>query len=166
MVKRKINWDPPPDTPDPPTPPPPPPKVSRKTEAIPLGSGNNHRQAKVRNLTQAERDKIETQLFLANNGQIDHDQCVKFKVKLAPEVTIFQVTGWVTACHAKVTRGELKVNNREEYDKFIANHRSVWVTYDSEKYRSMKTRMDSSTPKTSYRTPRFQTVPASRQRIG
>ena len=122
-------------------------------------SGNGHVVAKTRDLKEFERTKIETKLFIPNNGQIKNDMCVEFKMKHLPDdVTIFQVTGYVTALHGKVARGKLHLQNMATYEAFIRQHRTLWRTYDSERYRSMR-RLP---PANQHRRPRFAAVSAHR----
>jgi hypothetical protein len=165
MVKRKILWDPNPEL------------FASVTATITSGledlekdldqgigkvhrSGNGHKILKVRDLQIHEKNTIETQLFIPNNGQITADLCVEFKTqKLPGEVSIFQVTGYVTCLHGKVARGKLRVGDIRSYENFIKAHRSLWKTYDSDRYKAMRDRA------TQHRTPQFAAYPATRRKI-
>jgi hypothetical protein len=123
-------------------------------------SGNGHKRMKIRDLEQHEKDKIETLLFVPSNGQIYPDMCVQFKAtKLPAEVAIFQVTGYVTALHGRVARGKLHVRNAGAYETFIRNHRALWRTYDSPRYKAMR---EQALPVNQHRTPRFAAVSTRR----
>jgi len=122
---------------------------------VPSRSGNGHVVAKTRDLTEHEQNKIETRLFLQNNGEIKSDLCVEFKTRhMSSDVSIFQVTGYVTALHGRVARGKLHLSNLAAYETFIRQHRTLWRTYDSERYRSMR-RLP---PANQHRRPRFAAV--------
>jgi hypothetical protein len=153
MLKRKILWEPPQAAEDSPvavdTSPEP-----MATESPPVRrSGNGHKSLKHRALEPHEKDKIQSQLFIPHNGMIGKDLCVDFKTqKLPGEVSIFQVTGYVTALHIRVAAGKLRVQDKRSYENFIKGHRNLWKTYDSEKYRAMR-------QPNQHRTPEFQAYP-------
>jgi hypothetical protein len=122
-------------------------------------SGNGHTAAKTRELEEFERNKIETKLFIPNNGQIENDMCVEFKMKHLPDdVTIFQVTGYVTALHGRVRNGKLHLRNMEAYERFLRAHQSLWRTYESARYQNMK----KLPPVNRHRKPRFAAVSSHR----
>jgi hypothetical protein len=106
--------------------------------ATPKRSGNGHARNKVRSLLDGEKDSIRTE-FLSLNGQIDEDACVRLKLnKMPPEVSIFQVTGFVTYLHLKVAGGELNVRDLPAYLAFLQTHRDMWARYNSQKYIDMR----------------------------
>jgi len=114
-------------------------RVRPAQDPVPAQGGNGHKVLKRRELKDDEKDKIENKLFIAFNGQIGSDLCVEFKTRHMPDaVSIFQITGYVTALHIKVARGLLRVPRPASYETFIREHRTLWRTYDSEKYRSMR----------------------------
>ena len=130
-----------------------------RTVPAPTRSGNGHKALKTRDLESLEKNKIETKLFIPNNGCIGPDMCVEFKMKHLPDdVAIFQITGYVTALHGKVARGKMHLQNMEAYETFIRTHRSLWRTFDSPKYRSMR----ALPPVNRHRQPRFAAVSAHR----
>lgn len=101
-------------------------------------SGNGHVARKVRDLTDSERDFIRSS-FVNWNGQVEDDTCVnEIKPKLDDEVTIFQITGFVTYLHNQVAAGQLQLTNVSGYLDFIQKHRDLWAKYDSPKYRAMR----------------------------
>jgi hypothetical protein len=101
-------------------------------------NGNGHAKNKVRSLLDGEKDSIRSE-FLTLNGQIDEDACVRLKKnKMPPEVSIFQVTGFVTYLHLKVAGGELDVRDLPAYLAFLQKHRDMWSRYNSPKYVAMR----------------------------
>ena len=133
------------------------------TGTLPVVSGNRHRPQKVRELTQGEKAAIKNELYIPLNGCIVKDACVRFKVSYMPPVIgIFQVTGYVTACHSMVARGEIQLRDIAEYEVFIRNSRSLWASYNSDKYRALRDRLAvSQTPVL----PKFTVFPARKQTI-
>jgi hypothetical protein len=103
----------------------------------PARNGNGHLRLKKRELTDAERDTIRAS-FLKVNGEIDEDSCLPIKAECGSEVTIFQVTGFVTYLHRQVAAGATKVRDIQSYESFLKAHRNLWATYDSPKYRAMR----------------------------
>jgi hypothetical protein len=99
--------------------------------------GNGHKVAKKRALTDSEKDTIKME-FLALNGQIADDACQPIHQKLDPEVTIFQVTGFVSYLHRKIAEGTQTVRNLDNYLTFIQSHRDKWATYNSPKYVALR----------------------------
>lgn len=100
-------------------------------------SGNGHKRAKKRNLYSAEKDVIKA-AFLKDNGQIAEDKCVEIHETLNPEISIFQVTGYVTSLHRHIARGTLTISNLDAYINFLQSHRNLWATYKSPKYEAMR----------------------------
>ena len=101
-------------------------------------NGNGHAKNKVRSLLDGEKDSIRTE-FLSLNGQIDEDACVRIKTnKMPPEVSIFQVTGFVTFLHLKVASGEFNVRDPNAYITFLQSHRDMWARYNSPKYAALR----------------------------
>jgi hypothetical protein len=102
-------------------------------------TGNGHKSNKKRGLADSEKDHIRAQ-FLAVNGQIAEDTCVEIKKhsEIGTDVSIFQVTGFVTYMHRQIAMGEFEVTNMNSYLDFLKSHRALWATYDSDKYRAMR----------------------------
>ena len=101
-------------------------------------SGNGHAKMKVRDLRDSERDII-SDFFMQKNGQIEDKDCVDFrKASLDSEVAIFQVTGFVSYLHNQIAMGKFEVGDMNAYLVHIQNHRNLWKTYDSPKYRAMR----------------------------
>jgi hypothetical protein len=100
-------------------------------------NGNGHKKNKKRALTDQERDTIKS-AFLGLNGEIAEDACIPIHQKLDPEVSIFQVTGFVTCLHGNVCGGALTVRDMDSYLKFLQGHRSLWAMYNSPKYEAMR----------------------------
>jgi hypothetical protein len=129
-------------------------------------SKNGHRIMKVRDLLVPEKDLIRDRLFLPNNGVIEKDLCVKFKVQSLPDaVSIFQVTGYVTCLHGMVARGTLRVRDQRLYENHIKAHRCLWLTYNSPKYAAMRNRVTATPQQPRMIEPQFEAVPAGRRKV-
>lgn len=100
-------------------------------------TGNGHGRKKKRDLTNDEKNTIKSE-FTAMNGQIAEDACVEIHKKFDPDVTIFQVTGFVTLMHKYVREGKITLSNIDNYEKFLQQHRDLWATYNSRKYIAMR----------------------------
>jgi hypothetical protein len=62
--------------------------------------GNGHRSEKRRDLKDHEKRLIRNHLFLPKMGHLKLDDCVNFKRKFNwNDVSIFQITGYVTVLH-------------------------------------------------------------------
>ena len=100
--------------------------------------GNGHSKAKKRDLTSTEKDSLRAE-FIACNGQIEDDACVSMKTRcVGADASIFQVTGFVSYLHRRVAGGEIRLRDIPAYETFIRQHRVLWSTYDSPKYRAMR----------------------------
>jgi hypothetical protein len=106
----------------------------------PARSGNGHKIEKKRDLTGSEKDGIRS-WFYKVNGQIENDLCVSYKGDMDPDVAIFQVTGFVTYMHLQVAMGKVILSDLKSYFEFIGHHRNLWATYNSPKYRAMRSRL-------------------------
>lgn len=104
-------------------------------------NGNGHKKEKVRDLYDAEKDRI-LEWFKRLNGCIGKDACVSFKRDYFSDVVkIFQVTGYVTSLHGKVRRGQLVLSDMPMYETFLLSHRTLWASYSSAKYVALRNRM-------------------------
>lgn len=103
-------------------------------------NGNGHQSAKVRDLTNLEKDQIRSD-FLAINGQIAEDACLPIHEKLPAEISIFQVTGFISLMHRYVAKGKLSVKDYPAYENFLQTHRELLATYDNPKYQNMRKQM-------------------------
>ena len=107
-----------------------------------LRSGNGHKVAKVRSLFDSEKDRIRT-FFQAVNGEIRPDSCTRLWKSMAQEpeskdISIFQVTGFVTYLHSEVMAGLASVRNLPRYMAYLQTHRDMWLKYKSDKYAAMR----------------------------
>lgn len=91
-------------------------------------SGNGHDKAKKRKLDNSERNIIRTE-FIKLNGEIKEDFCLPILDKMGEEITIFQVTGFVSLLHRYVAEGRLVLNDMHSYEKTIRSHRSMWARF-------------------------------------
>jgi hypothetical protein len=108
------------------------------TESSTVGSisrernGNGHAANKIRNLEDSERDTIRTE-FMNLNGEITEDACLPILEMLANEVTIFQVTGFVSYLHREISCGRLTVGDMVSYEAWMKKQRKLWEQYEKNK---------------------------------
>jgi hypothetical protein len=76
---------------------------------------NGHKKLRIRCLSDDERSIIRND-FIARNGQYSEDDCVRIKSTLPPDISIFQVTGFVSFLHRGVLKGTHMVHNKQKYD--------------------------------------------------
>jgi len=118
--------------------------VSDPTPAAPVAtatpvkrSGNGHVRGKKRPLMPAEKDQIRAD-FLALGGKIAEDACKPTLAKMGQDVTIFQVTGFMTYLHSQVAAGILALPDMDGYIEYIKGHRKIWENYNSPKYQALR----------------------------
>jgi hypothetical protein len=102
-------------------------------------SGNGHKAAKIRSLNEEEKNHIRV-WFNALNGEIRPDACVRLhtSMKTKTEISIFQITGFVTYLHSQVMSGLATVRNIDRYLAYLQSHRDMWAKYNSPKYAAMR----------------------------
>jgi hypothetical protein len=102
-------------------------------------SGNGHKTAKVRDLNDDEKNHIR-RFFQAVNGEIRPDACVALRNSMTTksEISIFQVTGFVTYMHGEIMAGLATVRNLPRYLAYLQSHRAMWAKYNSPKYAAMR----------------------------
>lgn len=115
-----------------------------QTPVVPkIRNGNGHKVGKRRPLLDPERDSIRT-FFMTKGGCIEDDDCVEFHKGMGPgpgavpEVSIFQVTGFVTYLHKEVATGNITFPDMPKYLNWIQSHRDLWAQYNSPKYSGMR----------------------------
>lgn len=100
-------------------------------------SGNGHKSTKIRDLYDTERDSMRFKLFLPKNGQISDDDCVAFRSSSLPsEVSIFQVTGFISVLHTEVAEGRTQVNDLPTYETWmrLKYGGTLWARYNHPLY--------------------------------
>jgi hypothetical protein len=136
------------------------PKQGRLSSKNVVRKGNGHKIAKKRSLNNIEKDTIRTQ-FIALNGEIYNDACGEIQKKYItdPDISIFQITGFISHLHMRIRCGKLEVNNMPKYFEFLQKHRDLWATYNSPKYVAMRAQnvkqIDS---------PKFTTLPSRKSK--
>jgi len=96
-------------------------------------NGNGHAANKVRDLEDSERDTIRTE-FTTLNGQIAEDACLPILEMLANEITIFQVTGFVSYLHREISCGRLMmVADMASYEAWMKKQRKLCEQYEKNK---------------------------------
>ncbi|RKY82669.1 hypothetical protein DRQ07_00670 [candidate division KSB1 bacterium] len=98
--------------------------------------GNGHKKEKVRKLYDWEKNIIRFE-FIKLNGQIYEDACLKIKARLGKEVSIFQVTGFVTLLHKYVSLGKLELPDMASYIIHIKQKHKLWVQYERNRTRRL-----------------------------
>ena len=98
-------------------------------------TGNGHESTKTRSLYNTERDSMRA-FFLDKGGMIDNDDCVTFKLKALPaDVSIFQVTGFISVLHAEVAEGRTQVKDLVAYEAWMrAKYSNLWARYNHPMY--------------------------------
>jgi hypothetical protein len=114
--------------------------TSALTETV--RSGNGHKIAKVRSLSDHEKNRIRV-FFQAVNGEIRPDSCTRLWQSMVQEpdskdISVFQVTGFVTYLHGQVMGGVDTVRNLPRYLAYLQTHREMWLKYNSPKYAAMR----------------------------
>lgn len=111
-----------------------------KTNTVPPSSENNHGRNRKRALTKLEKKRIQEQ-FLAANGIVPDDFCLRLKNEVGSNVSIFQITGYVTKLHVMVKKGILQVADLASYTALREKRRQLWTSYRSERYRKMREKL-------------------------
>lgn len=111
--------------------------VPTPTQFVAKRSGNGHKVNKIRSLYGNEKDTIRAE-FLNLNGQIAEDASKPIHAGLSKEVSIFQVTGFITYLHSLIAGGALEVRDMPAYLTFLQGHRGLWAKYNSPKYQAMR----------------------------
>ena len=100
-----------------------------------------------RPLNEKEENIIKEE-FLKLNGIFEplKKDCSRIRALLADEITVFQVSGYVTKLHKLAVSGELELNDRRAYLANLKAHRKHWLTYQGEKYDEMRERVGGRKP--------------------
>jgi hypothetical protein len=108
-----------------------------------------------RPLTEKEEALIKRE-FIALNGIFEplKKDCTRIKNLLGEEVSVFQVSGYVTKLHKLAREGTLELSDRRAYLATLRSHRKHWLTYQGEKYEEMRARIEANGRK-----PRFAARP-------
>ena len=117
--------------------------VEVKKTPPPAESGNRHASTARRPLSDREKAFIRRE-FLKLNGVFDPNQkhCTRIKEALGDEVSVFQVSRYVTCLHNQAKSGDLEMTNRRAYLSTLRSHRNHWLTYNGEKYDEMRKKAD------------------------
>jgi len=100
-------------------------------------NGNGHKKLKKRELADQEKDGIRT-AFLAIDGVADNDHWVEYKKGMDQDISIAQVTGFVSYLHTQVAMGRLCMADTIRYIDHIQHRHDLWSTYNSPKYKAMR----------------------------
>ena len=107
----------------------------KTTRAYKQREGNGHKIGKVRGLINPERDRMR-EFFINHNGQIGDDDCVNNKTFfVASDVTIFQVTGFISVLHNDVAEGQIQLKDLPSYEQWMrAKYGGLWARYNNPMY--------------------------------
>lgn len=93
-------------------------------------TGNGHKKEKVRDLEDPERNFFKN-TFLSKNGQLEADACTVLKQGVAPEVAIFQITGFISYLHREVAQNRLELNNLQAYCSWMhERYQDLWEQWN------------------------------------
>lgn len=85
----------------------------------PKRNGNGHSTTKKRRLQGDEKDTIR-KFFIFQNGQIGDDDCVELlKNQQWADLSIFQITGFVSYLHREAARGRIHIRDKQAYHQFV-----------------------------------------------
>jgi hypothetical protein len=113
--------------------------------------GNGHAPGKKRKLNNPEKDNIKAE-FMALNGEFEDAKksCTALLPQMGTDVTVWQITGFVSYLHREIAANQLQVPDMDAYMKFIENHRRLWAQYNSQKYQNLRAQQGvNTTPKLS-----------------
>lgn len=143
IAKRRILWDEPeeaapgpqnqsgtPDSPPQPdpqnqsgtpdSPPPAQPATQIAVEVKTPRNGNGHKSEKIRSLNDVEKD-ILRDAFVSHDGRFLYKDCTTDLMPLmGSDITVWQVSGFLSQIHVEVYKGLIQLQNPEEYFQFMA----------------------------------------------
>jgi len=121
-------------------------------------NGNGHKTGFVRKLNDHEKDIIREDFMRLNGCYEDKvKSCTLLLPMLGSEITVFQVTGFVSYLHREVASGRINMPDMDAYIEFMKKHKELWAQYNSPKYQKLRTQnmlLAASTPK--FRTGTFK----------
>ena len=96
----------------------------------------------VRSLNRKE-ERLILREFLKLNGVFvpRNKDCSRIRALLPDDITVRQVSGYVTKLHKQVAAGNLELEDRRAYLATLRAHRKHWLTYNGEKYDEMRERV-------------------------
>lgn len=98
-------------------------------------TGNGHAVAKVRKLTDEEKTKIR-KWYVIKSGMIDKRDCTEFKIDCFPsEITVWQITGFVSLLHNEVAEGVIGLPQILSYVNWIKDRQgALWARWNNPQY--------------------------------
>jgi len=102
-------------------------------------NGNGHKEAFKRKLNDPEKNFIRAE-FMKLNGQFEDAKksCTAMLPNMGVEITVWQITGFVSYLHREIAAGRFKVNDMPSYLSFLENHKKLWAQYNSPKYQKLR----------------------------
>ena len=111
-------------------------------------NGNGHKPGIKRKLNNTEKDNISAD-FKRLNGEYEDQQnsCTALLPQMGTEITVWQITGFVSYLHREIAAGRFEVDDMDSYMKFLETHKQLWAQYNSQKYQNLRTQNLNTTPK-------------------
>lgn len=125
------------------------PVVSPGTVVSGPRNGNGHKAEMKRKLNSDEKDIIRTE-FTRLNGEFEDEKksCTAMLTQMGTEITVFQVTGFVSYLHREIASGRWSVPDMDSYMAFLENHKKMWAQYNSPKYQNLRAQNTSAVAQT------------------
>ena len=137
VISRKIFWDKDlaVEEPEPVVPPKQAPKFDLDEVLLPKPVTTIKSQHKTRNLKDDERTTMRV-YFIQKEGRVYGDDCVELKTMLSPDLSLWQVTGFISLLHHEVAEGKIKPANLSLYEDWlkVQYEAGLWARYSNPKY--------------------------------
>ena len=127
VITRKIFWDKDlaVEEPEPVAPPKQTPKFDLDEVLLPKPVTTIKSPRKTRNLTNDERTTMRV-YFVQKEGRVDGDDCVELKTMLSPDLSLWQVTGFISLLHHEVAEGKVIGSNTiQSLSSFVDRFREL-----------------------------------------
>jgi len=102
-------------------------------------NGNGHAINIKRKLNDTEKNEIRAD-FTRLNGEYEDAKksCTVLLPHMGSEITVWQVTGFVSFLHREIASNGFTVPDMASYLKFLGNHKKLWAQYNSPKYQALR----------------------------
>lgn len=102
-------------------------------------NGNGHAVGIKRKLNSLEKDNIRAD-FKQLNGEYEDQKksCTALLPQMGTEITVWQITGFVSFLHREIAAGRFEVDDMDSYMNFLERHKQLWAQYNSQKYQNLR----------------------------
>jgi len=101
-------------------------------------TGNGHTSEFVRKLKDPERNFFRS-AFMGKDGLIQEDDCNVLLSGVDDEITIWQVTGFISYLHRQVAQGLIQLRNLPAYLEWMqTKYEGLWTQYNSNRFTSVR----------------------------